>query len=295
MAPRVPSSFERTCSGNFRLSSGIRGCARPRSRCTPTCSRSTKAVCLREHAYIARTGWSDDAGCPRGDVRHPAQGPRSALARRVRRPARTRVDWPDDGPVRPRVAEPRESVRRPRAESQGFPGRAEVGSGEARANRRFVRPRGRPPRSRRDRRVGRASSSRDRPERDPGGKGATPPRNPRGAHGPRARRSADRLPTDSSRRHRPNRPAPDAAARPGGHGPGFTYPPRILESVKAGRTVGKAMERLTGIRGIGSKEGAIGYLTERRLDRDDLTESAVLMAMVPRIRRELYARGVPPR
>src|SRR3989441_3035611 len=38
-----------------------------------------------------------------------------------------------------------------------------------------------------------------------------------------------------------------------GHGPGFTYPPRILESVKAGRTVGKAMERLTGIRGIGSK------------------------------------------
>jgi len=80
-----------------------------------------------------------------------------------------------------------------------------------------------------------------------------------------------------------------------GHGPGFTYPARILESVKAGRTVGKAMARLTGIRGIGSKEGAIGYLTERRLDRDDLTESAVLMAMVPRIRRELYARGVPPR
>jgi inosine/xanthosine triphosphatase len=80
-----------------------------------------------------------------------------------------------------------------------------------------------------------------------------------------------------------------------GHGPGFTYPPRILESVKAGRTVGKAMERLTRIRGIGSKQGAIGYLTERRLDRDDLTESAVLMAMVPRIRRELYIRGVAPR
>src|SRR2546426_11305369 len=79
-----------------------------------------------------------------------------------------------------------------------------------------------------------------------------------------------------------------------GHGPGFTYPPRILESVKAGRTVGMAMARLTGIRGIGSKEGAIGYLTERRLDRGDLTESAVLMAMVPRIRRELVAPGGPP-
>src|SRR2546430_14737256 len=54
------------------------------------------------------------------------------------------------------------------------------------------------------------------------------------------------------------------------------------------------MARLTGIRDIGSKEGAIGYLTERRLDRDALTESAVLMAMVPRIRRELYTPGAPP-
>src|SRR3989454_6322811 len=80
---------------------------------------------------------------------------------------------------------------------------------------------------------------------------------------------------------------------PVGHGPGFTYPPRVVESVKAGRTVEDAMARVTGIRGIGSKQGASGYLTERRLDRDRLTESAVLMAMVPRIRRELYSRGVP--
>jgi inosine/xanthosine triphosphatase len=76
-----------------------------------------------------------------------------------------------------------------------------------------------------------------------------------------------------------------------GHGPGFTYPPRVVESVKAGRTVEDAMTHVTGLPGIGSKEGAIGYLTERRIDRDRLTESAVLMAMVPRIRRELYSRG----
>src|SRR3989449_8734354 len=55
------------------------------------------------------------------------------------------------------------------------------------------------------------------------------------------------------------------------------------------------MARLTGIRDIGSKQGAIGYLTERRLDREALTESAVLMAMVPRIRRELCTRGAPHR
>jgi inosine/xanthosine triphosphatase len=80
-----------------------------------------------------------------------------------------------------------------------------------------------------------------------------------------------------------------------GHGPGFAYPPKVLEKVKAGSTVGEAMARLTGIRGIGSKQGAIGYLTEGRLDRQRLTESAVLMAMVPRIRRDLYSRSAPAR
>jgi len=78
-----------------------------------------------------------------------------------------------------------------------------------------------------------------------------------------------------------------------GHGPGFTYPGKVLEKVKAGATVGDATERLTGIQKIGSKTGAIGYLTEGRLDREALTQSAVLMAMVPRIRRELYAGGAP--
>lgn len=73
-----------------------------------------------------------------------------------------------------------------------------------------------------------------------------------------------------------------------GHGPGFEYPPAVIERVKAGRTVSQAMAELTGVRDIGSKFGAIGYLTERRMDRDTLTEAAVLMAMVPRIRRDLY-------
>ena len=75
-----------------------------------------------------------------------------------------------------------------------------------------------------------------------------------------------------------------------GHGPGFEYPPGVIERVKAGKTVGEAMAEITGVREIGAKFGAIGYLTERRMDRDTLTEAAVLMAMVPRIRRALYAR-----
>lgn len=77
-----------------------------------------------------------------------------------------------------------------------------------------------------------------------------------------------------------------------GHGPGFGYPPAVIRRVKAGATVSEAMAELTGVREIGSKHGAIGYLTERRMDRDALTEAAVLMAMVPRIRRQLYAGGL---
>ncbi len=73
-----------------------------------------------------------------------------------------------------------------------------------------------------------------------------------------------------------------------GHGPGFEYPPAVIAHVKAGKTVSEAMAELTGVREIGSKYGAIGYLTERRMDRDTLTEAAVLMALVPRIRRDLY-------
>jgi inosine/xanthosine triphosphatase len=75
-----------------------------------------------------------------------------------------------------------------------------------------------------------------------------------------------------------------------GHGPGFEYPKAVVERVRAGKTVGQAMAELTGIREIGTKHGAIGYLTERRMDRDALTEAAVLMAMVPRIRQGLYTR-----
>ncbi len=78
-----------------------------------------------------------------------------------------------------------------------------------------------------------------------------------------------------------------------GHGPGFVYPAPVVARVKAGATVGQAMTDLTGVRNIGSKHGAIGYLTKRQLDRDRLTEAAILMAMVPRIRRELYAAPGP--
>ncbi len=73
-----------------------------------------------------------------------------------------------------------------------------------------------------------------------------------------------------------------------GCGPGFEHPPPVMKMVEEGRTVGSAMESITGIKEIGRREGAVGYLTRGWMDRRELTEIAVLMAMIPRMRRELY-------
>jgi inosine/xanthosine triphosphatase len=73
-----------------------------------------------------------------------------------------------------------------------------------------------------------------------------------------------------------------------GHGSGFCYPPGILELIRQGRTVGQAIEIKYGIKDVGKKKGAIGFLSKDFLSRTGLTEQAVLMAMIPRIRRELY-------
>lgn len=73
-----------------------------------------------------------------------------------------------------------------------------------------------------------------------------------------------------------------------GHGPGFRYPPTVIADVKKGKTVGEAMEAFTGVKNIGRRVGAIGWLSKGAMDRTTLTEGAVLMALLPRIRRDLY-------
>jgi len=73
-----------------------------------------------------------------------------------------------------------------------------------------------------------------------------------------------------------------------GHGGGFAYPSQVVAAVEAGATVGEAMGALSGKADIGARGGAIGYLTDGRLARDALTAQAVWMALVPRLRPELY-------
>lgn len=73
-----------------------------------------------------------------------------------------------------------------------------------------------------------------------------------------------------------------------GHGPGFTYPAAFVERVKGGLAVGEVVSDAAGVKDIGRKQGAVGFLSQGAMDRAELTRSAVLMAMLPRVRPELY-------
>ena len=73
-----------------------------------------------------------------------------------------------------------------------------------------------------------------------------------------------------------------------GHGSGFYYPDKIIDIVNQGKTIGQSMKDLFGLKNIGREKGAIGFLSKDLLTRTKLSEQAVLMALIPRIRRELY-------
>jgi inosine/xanthosine triphosphatase len=74
-----------------------------------------------------------------------------------------------------------------------------------------------------------------------------------------------------------------------GCGSGFEYPPKVLNDVlRSDKEIGEVMEVLSGIKDIGERMGAIGYLSHGELDRCTLTEQAVLMAFIPRINEKLY-------
>ena len=76
-----------------------------------------------------------------------------------------------------------------------------------------------------------------------------------------------------------------------GFGPGFEFPPFVVKRALKGVEVGKTMSEFTGISNIGKKKGAIHYLTRGAISRTDLTEIAVIMALIPWINGELYWCG----
>jgi inosine/xanthosine triphosphatase len=72
-----------------------------------------------------------------------------------------------------------------------------------------------------------------------------------------------------------------------GHSAGFMLPAEVAERILAGSVLAEALSDMEGVQMEESK-GAVGYLSGDLISRSNLTESAVLMAMIPRIRRDLY-------
>lgn len=78
-----------------------------------------------------------------------------------------------------------------------------------------------------------------------------------------------------------------------GWGPGFEYPAWVTERALRGEMVSSILGPVANDPRIGSTTGAVGYLSAGRLDRTALTQQAVLMAFLPRIRRDLYLGPEP--
>lgn len=76
-----------------------------------------------------------------------------------------------------------------------------------------------------------------------------------------------------------------------GHSPGFYYPSSFNERITEGHEIEDIMDEFFNIKNIGEKNGAIGFLTNNIVTRRDLLVSSVLMALVPRLKRELYMTG----
>lgn len=67
-----------------------------------------------------------------------------------------------------------------------------------------------------------------------------------------------------------------------GIGPAFPIPEYVIRRVTRDFIeMEKVMEEISGVKSIGEKMGAIGFLTNNIIKREDLTRIAVLMALIP--------------
>jgi pantetheine-phosphate adenylyltransferase len=78
-----------------------------------------------------------------------------------------------------------------------------------------------------------------------------------------------------------------------GWGPAFQYPGWLTERALRGAMVSDVLGPIAKDPSIGSTTGAIGWLTQGRFDRTELSRLAILMAFVPRFRRRLYTGPEP--
>lgn len=77
-----------------------------------------------------------------------------------------------------------------------------------------------------------------------------------------------------------------------GWGPAFRYPDWVTRRALSGEMVSEVLGPVADDPRIGGTTGAVGFLTEGRMDRQELTRLALRMAFVPRFRPSLYGPAV---
>ncbi len=75
-----------------------------------------------------------------------------------------------------------------------------------------------------------------------------------------------------------------------GSSPGFELPAWLVARLRNDSTLSREMSIISGIPKIKEKSGAIGYLSQGAIDRFGVTYEAVLMALIPYIRSDLFSR-----
>lgn len=80
-----------------------------------------------------------------------------------------------------------------------------------------------------------------------------------------------------------------------GSSSGFEFPVKAVEAVKEGEAleVEEVIEEITGVKAIGEKIGAIGFLSRNNIDRRTLSIESVICALIPRINKGLYSNSWP--
>ena len=73
-----------------------------------------------------------------------------------------------------------------------------------------------------------------------------------------------------------------------GHGPGFQLPRSVSDTASEGVPLAEVMRRFLNIPEIEEEKGSVGHLTNGVTSRKSLTEQTVLMALIPRLRPDLY-------
>lgn len=73
-----------------------------------------------------------------------------------------------------------------------------------------------------------------------------------------------------------------------GHGPGFVLPQSVVADLRGGFPVAEVIKTCLGVSTIEEEKGTVGHLSKGLTNRRKLTEHAVLMALLPRLRLDLY-------